>query len=133
MKPPSVMPCLAENLPGGSSTWSGIHGGAPDAASAAVRKLGAALKASLDELYGTTLHLTASNVALTFPTAFERLHVSFYRSKVTSWMAAQEEEFRSACRSKPDALAPEFWRADLGAGKLPALTESVAWQELWTH
>jgi len=33
-------------------------------------------------------------VELTFPTAFERLHVGFYRSKITSWMAAQEEDYR---------------------------------------
>lgn len=63
-------------------------------AAAAVRKLGAGLKITLQELFGATLHLTASTVAMTFPTAFERLHVSFYRSKITSWMAAQEEDYR---------------------------------------
>jgi lysophospholipid hydrolase len=31
---------------------------------------------------------------LAFPTASERLHTAFYRSKVTSWMAQQEEDFR---------------------------------------
>ena len=129
-----MMPCLAENLPGGSSTWSGIHGGAPDAASAAVRKLGAALKASLDGLYGTTLHLTASNVALTFPTAFERLHVSFYRSKVTSWMAAQEEEFRSAFRNSPDAPALQCLRGRLQElESSQVLIQLVTWQKLWTN
>lgn len=29
-----------------------------------------------------------------FPRAFERIGVSFYRSKITSWMAAQEEDYR---------------------------------------
>lgn len=58
------------------------------------RKLGAALKRSLDSLFGSTLHLTSSVVELTFPTAFERMHVGFYRSKITSWMAAQEEDYR---------------------------------------
>lgn len=33
---------------------------------------------------------------LSFPTAFERLHTAFYRSKLTSWMAAQEEDYRCA-------------------------------------
>ncbi len=36
----------------------------------------------------------SAQVELTFPTAFERLHVGFYRSKITSWMAAQEEDYR---------------------------------------
>ncbi len=63
-------------------------------AAAAVRKLTAGLKATLQELFGATLHLSASTVAMTFPTAFDRLHVSFYRSKITSWMAAQEEDYR---------------------------------------
>ena len=58
------------------------------------RKLGTALKRSLESLFGPTLHLTSSVVELTFPTAFERLHVGFYRSKITSWMAAQEEDYR---------------------------------------
>lgn len=29
-----------------------------------------------------------------FPRAFERIGVGFYRSKITSWMAAQEEDYR---------------------------------------
>jgi hypothetical protein len=61
------------------------------------RKLGTALKRSLESLFGPTLHLTSSVVELTFPTAFERLHVGFYRSKITSWMAAQEEDYRCFC------------------------------------
>ena len=41
---------------------------------------------------------------LSFPTAFERLHTAFYRSKLTSWMAAQEEDYRCAAsclRARP--------------------------------
>jgi hypothetical protein len=49
---------------------------------------------SLEELFGPTLHLNASTLELSFPTAFQRLHISFYRSKLTSWMAAQEEDYR---------------------------------------
>ncbi|KAK9814559.1 hypothetical protein WJX72_007850 [[Myrmecia] bisecta] len=77
--------------PGGISAALSMN---QNAASVAVRKLGAALKAALEELFGPTLHLTSSTVELTFPTAFERLHVSFYRSKITSWMASQEEDYR---------------------------------------
>ena len=71
-----------------------MHSPVNNPAAAGVRKLGAGLKTTLQELFGATLHLTASTVAMTFPTAFDRLHVSFYRSKITSWMAAQEEDYR---------------------------------------
>ena len=78
-----------------SSLFSSVHSpGNNNPAAAAVRKLTAGLKATLQELFGATLHLSASTVAMTFPTAFLRLHVSFYRSKITSWMAAQEEDYR---------------------------------------
>lgn len=77
-----------------SSLFSSVHSPVNNPAAAAVRKLAAGLKATLQELFGTTLHLSASTVAMTFPTAFDRLHVSFYRSKITSWMAAQEEDYR---------------------------------------
>ena len=60
----------------------------------AVKKLGVALKASLEKLFGPTLHLSGSQIELQFPTAYERLHTSFFRTKVTSWMAAQEEDYR---------------------------------------
>ena len=43
---------------------------------------------------GPTLHLNASTLEVSFKTAFQRLHTSFYRSKLTSWMAAQEEDYR---------------------------------------
>jgi len=75
-----------------SSLFSNVHSPVNNPAAAAVRKLTAGLKATLQELFGATLHLSASTVAMTFPTAFDRLHVSFYRSKITSWMAAQEED-----------------------------------------
>lgn len=78
-----------------SSLFSTVHSPVNNPGAVAVRKLAAGLKATLQELFGATLHLSASTVAMTFPTAFDRLHVSFYRSKITSWMAAQEEDYRS--------------------------------------
>ena len=77
-----------------SSLFSTVYSPVNHPAATAVRKLAAGLKATLQELFGATLHLSASTVAMTFPTAFDRLHVSFYRSKITSWMAAQEEDYR---------------------------------------
>lgn len=44
--------------------------------------------------FGPTLHLTSSAIESMFPRAFERIGVGFYRSKITSWMAAQEEDYR---------------------------------------
>ena len=79
-----------------SSVLSSLHSPANNPAAAAVRKLAAGLKATLQELFGATLHLSASTIAMNFPTAFDRLRISFYRSKITSWMAAQEEDYRSA-------------------------------------
>ena len=57
------------------------------------------------------LLLYAAQVELTFPTAFERLHVGFYRSKITSWMAAQEEDYRCGI---------PFFRCLLGGVQLKA-------------
>lgn len=51
---------------------------------------------ALEELFGPTLHLNASTLEVSFKTAFQRLHTTFYRSKLTSWMAAQEEDYRFA-------------------------------------
>ena len=56
---------------------------------------------SLEELFGPTLHLNSGTLELSFPTAFQRLHISFYRSKLTSWMAAQEEDYRCARPLRP--------------------------------
>ena len=53
-----------------------------------------ALKASLEKLFGPTLHLSSATIELMFPTAAGRLHTSFFRTKITSWMAAQEEDYR---------------------------------------
>ena len=53
------------------------------------------MQTSLEELFGPTLHLNASTLEVSFKTAFQRLHTTFYRSKLTSWMAAQEEDYRS--------------------------------------
>ncbi|EIE18912.1 patatin-domain-containing protein, partial [Coccomyxa subellipsoidea C-169] len=61
---------------------------------------------SLEELFGPTLHLNASTLELSFPTAFQRLHISFYRSKLTSWMAAQEEDYRFILLEADAALTP---------------------------
>ena len=54
------------------------------------------MQASLEKLFGSTLHLTGSTIELTFPSAYERLHSTFFRTKITSWMAAQEEDYRWA-------------------------------------
>lgn len=72
-------------------------GGAAAASSAATQQLGLALRDSLAALFGPTLHLTSSTLEAMFPTAFERMASAFYRSKITSWMAAQEEDYRRAC------------------------------------
>ncbi|CAL8463928.1 g3463 [Coccomyxa elongata] len=76
------------------------------AATLAVRKVAASLKNSLEELFGPTLHLNASTLEVSFPTAFQRLHISFYRSKLTSWMAAQEEDYRFILLEADAAVTP---------------------------
>lgn len=53
-----------------------------------------ALKTTLEDLFGPTLHLMPSTMAMTFPADFEKLSTRFYRSKITSWMASQEEDYR---------------------------------------
>eukprot|EP00884_Botryococcus_braunii_P018904 jgi/Botrbrau1/5698/Bobra.0071s0031.1 len=68
-------------------------GNSPSAPSA-VRRFGMALKGTLEELFGPTLYLMPSTMAMTFPSDFEKLHMHFYRSKITSWMASQEEDNR---------------------------------------
>lgn len=80
---------------------------APTAAAMAVKKLGVALKATLEQLFGPTLHLSSSTIELQFPTAYERLHTTFFRTKVTSWMAAQEEDYRCRCIFALTASAQE--------------------------
>ena len=47
----------------------------------AVKRLANALKESLGQ-YGPVLQLNSTSIGLLFPTAFERLDVLFYRSKV---------------------------------------------------
>ena len=59
----------------------------------AIKKLGESLKHTLEELFGPTLHLSSASMELMFPTSFTRLSTIFYRSKVTSWIAAQEEDY----------------------------------------
>jgi hypothetical protein len=51
----------------------------------AARSLALALKETL-QAYGPVLQLNSSNMRSRFPGALGRLHVLFYRSKVTSWM-----------------------------------------------
>ncbi|KAK3255714.1 hypothetical protein CYMTET_35114 [Cymbomonas tetramitiformis] len=47
------------------------------------------------QAFGPTLHLSAEAVAPHFPDdTLNKLHTRFYRSKLTSWMAQQEENFR---------------------------------------
>ena len=77
-----------------SSTASGRAPPPAAAASAATQALGSALRDILTALFGPTLHLTSGVVDAMFPRAFERIGVGFYRSKITSWMAAQEEDNR---------------------------------------
>jgi len=67
-----------------------------DGSSTAIKKLGETLRHTLEELFGPTLHLSSASMELMFPTSFHRLSSIFYRSKVTSWMAAQEEDYRWA-------------------------------------
>lgn len=78
---------------------AGVPAGAGAAATAqhcaAARHLALALKEAL-QAYGPVLQLNSSNMRSRFPGAFTRLQVLFYRSKITSWMAAQEEEYRWA-------------------------------------
>eukprot|EP00798_Chlamydomonas_sp_ICE-L_P019927 gene19927-26631_t len=59
----------------------------------AVKRLASALKEALEE-QGPVLQLNSTSIGLLFPTAFERLDLHFYRSKITSWLSSQEEEFR---------------------------------------
>ena len=54
------------------------------------------MQASLEKLFGSTLLLSGSTIELTFPAAYERMHSTFFRTKITSWMAAQEEDYRRA-------------------------------------
>lgn len=78
---------------------------------------------SLEKLFGTTLHLSASTIELTFPSAYERLHSTFFRTKVTSWMAAQEEDYRCL----PCLAQPSFAPAQSMQDCLPVL------MCLWQH
>jgi hypothetical protein len=80
--------------------------GVSPGASAAIRKFGTALKSTLEELFGPTLHLDARFMEMAFPGGFERMHIGFYRSKITSWMAAQEEEYRYGANAVRDPLLP---------------------------
>lgn len=61
----------------------------------AVKRCAAALKEAL-ATHGSVLCVNSTSMGLLFPTAFERLDVLFYRSKITSWLSAQEEEYRCA-------------------------------------
>lgn len=72
----------------------GAAGDLPESCVIAIEKLGGVLKHTLEELFGPTLHLSSSSMELMFPSSFQRLGNTFYRSKVTSWMAAQEEDYR---------------------------------------
>lgn len=76
------------------------------AASAATQALGAALRDMLTALFGPTLHLTSSAIEAMFPRAFERIGIGFYRSKITSWMAAQEEDYRFILLEADGEMSP---------------------------
>lgn len=88
-------------------------------ASMPIRKLAVALKATLEKLFGPTLHLSSATIEMTFPTAAERMHTTFFRSKITSWMAAQEEDYRQS------PLARTWGRQSATSmSSLPALVRS---------
>lgn len=70
------------------------------------------LQTALEELFGPTLHLNASTLEVSFQTAFQRLHTTFYRSKLTSWMAAQEEDYRWVALSEERFLQHGIWMAN---------------------
>ena len=72
-----------------------------------------ALKATFEQSCGRTLHVTSRMMEMSFPTAFSRLRAPFYRTKITTWMASQEEEFRQVSIPKknlktlnPDSPVP---------------------------
>ena len=50
------------------------------------------LKKALEKL-GPTLLLSGAKIGMAFPLVAERLSNRFYRSKLTAWMAAQEEDY----------------------------------------
>jgi len=55
-------------------------------------QLASQLKQALEK-FGPTLLLSGSKVGMAFPLVAERLSNRFYRSKLTAWMAAQEEDY----------------------------------------
>ena len=55
-------------------------------------KLASDLKKALSK-FGPTLLLSGNKVGMAFPLVAERLSNRFYRSKLTAWMAAQEEDY----------------------------------------
>ena len=76
------------------------------------------LQTALEELFGPTLHLNASTLEVSFKTAFQRLHTTFYRSKLTSWMAAQEEDYRWVALTGERFLQHGIWMANAIVGCL---------------
>lgn len=92
---PPPPPSSASGRSPGHSNTTILH--APGVASLlAVKRLAAALKEGLGQ-YGPVLQLNSTNIGLLFPSAFEHLDVIFYRSKITSWLSSQEEEYRWVC------------------------------------
>ncbi|GIM01831.1 hypothetical protein Vretimale_6609, partial [Volvox reticuliferus] len=94
---------------GTSGSWRWPPGLSKQAAAlatlTAIKRLSGALKDALSP-FGPVLLLDATVLSLQFPTASERLDVLFYRSKVTSWMAAQEEEYRFILLEADVAASP---------------------------
>ena len=92
----AVLPSGLVSQQSGGMHWGGPLGrhNTPGAAGLlAVKRLASALKESLGQ-YGPCLQLNSTSIGLLFPAAFERLDVLFYRSKITSWLSSQEEEYR---------------------------------------
>ena len=51
-----------------------------------------------------------------FPTAFARVGIAFYRSKITSWMAAQEEDYRWCPQQRFAFYSPKPKSLEAGSG-----------------
>lgn len=90
-------PLGGSSLHGGRSAPGAYAPGLPPSPAAvvagAMKELCAELKRSL-EGFGSVLLLNSTSINVMFPTASDKLDVLFYRSKITSWMARQEEEYR---------------------------------------
>jgi len=93
--PAGVMPALTAATVPSTGRPSAVSAPQPPgvASLVAVKRLAAALKEALSS-HGSVLCVNSTSLGILFPSASERLDVLFYRSKITSWLSAQEEEYR---------------------------------------